>query len=60
MRVWAEAYGGGRNGKVREVSIVALGADSDAKARLFDTGRARAPAIDTREIYRRHNSGHWG
>jgi hypothetical protein len=44
-----------RNGRVRECSIVTLGADSDAKARLFGHGRHdRLP--DARDIYRKHNA----
>lgn len=43
-----------RNGRVREVSVVALGADPAAKAKLF--GRSQQPVIDTARIYRRHNN----
>ena len=41
------------SGTVREVSIVALGADPAAKAKLMD---GRGPRLDARAIYARHNS----
>lgn len=49
-----------RGGHVREVSIVALGADSDTTAKLF-SGAGQGPRIDATALYKRLNaaSGIW-